>query len=432
MENPNDIELRSEEVQEILGTPPSWLVSWGSSIAFFTFLAIGWASFFLKYPDTVESKIKVSASDPPRRMVTDELKYLDELLVHHEQVIEAGQALAVFRTDGEFGDVMILENYLITDLDEEQEVDRFLINLKIPSDLVLGDLQDDVFDFKEKQQLLRSELVNDDEDLSVRQIDRQIKQFRASVQSRKRQKSKLMQELQLARKAQTRNNNLYKSGKQGIEAVRASDAEVLAKERELSSINSEIKDDQLQIDLLKDNKSGVEKGSDEGIKIAQRQLEDSFKTLQRRVVEWKKANILSSPIPGIVLINDGVTDNIILSEGTEMMIILPTEKKETLGKINLNVKGSGKVAIHQKVIVKFDSYPFEEFGAFEGKVSRIGKIPTDGKLPIEVSFEKKLISTTGKQIEVTQEMTGEAIIITEEKRFVERIFEKLRSISTTS
>lgn len=57
-----DIEIRSEEVQEILGTPPAWLTRWGTLVAFFTFVVLLWTAYWIRYPDYVEGEIKVTST----------------------------------------------------------------------------------------------------------------------------------------------------------------------------------------------------------------------------------------------------------------------------------------------------------------------------------------------------------------------------------
>ncbi|NPA45168.1 MAG: hemolysin D, partial [Chlorobi bacterium] len=56
---PNNIEIRSEEVEEIIGTPPAKIVRIGITVIFLiiTFLLIG--SFFFKYPDIITARILV-------------------------------------------------------------------------------------------------------------------------------------------------------------------------------------------------------------------------------------------------------------------------------------------------------------------------------------------------------------------------------------
>ena len=134
--------------------------------------------------------------------------------------------------------------------------------------------------------------------------------------------------------------------------------------------------------------------------------------------------------PGVVyLTNDEVQKQQYVRAGTELMVILPTNTSGIIGKINLAPNGSGKVRAGQKVVVKFDSYPFPEFGAVFGEVFKKGKSLTGEEVPIDVVFPKGLITTTGNKLEPAQGMTGKVEIITEEKRFLEWIFERFRKVS---
>ncbi len=78
----SDIEIRSDEVQEILGTPPGWLVRWGTILGLFALLLLGWGSYFYKYPDVVQVDIVISSKEPPRKLVTEKSGFIQEILVH--------------------------------------------------------------------------------------------------------------------------------------------------------------------------------------------------------------------------------------------------------------------------------------------------------------------------------------------------------------
>jgi HlyD family secretion protein len=56
--------------------------------------------------------------------------------------------------------------------------------------------------------------------------------------------------------------------------------------------------------------------------------------------------------------------------GAEIMYI-GTQNQEFFGEISIPQTNFGKVKIGQKVLVKFQGYPFEEFGAVEGKIATI-------------------------------------------------------------
>ena len=49
-----EIELRSEEVQEVMGQIPAWIVRWGITILFIVVLALLVGSYFFRYPDDID------------------------------------------------------------------------------------------------------------------------------------------------------------------------------------------------------------------------------------------------------------------------------------------------------------------------------------------------------------------------------------------
>jgi len=94
--------------------------------------------------------------------------------------------------------------------------------------------------------------------------------------------------------------------------------------------------------------------------------------------------------------------------------------------------GIGKVKLGQIVNIKFDNFPYMEFGMLKGKIKSISLIPTvtdKGSIySAEVLFPNKLISNYGKTLAFSQEMTGTAEIITDDTKLLHRFFNPLKSL----
>ena len=91
----------------------------------------------------------------------------------------------------------------------------------------------------------------------------------------------------------------------------------------------------------------------------------------------------------------------------------------------LPVNGAGKVNTGQKTLIKLYSYPFEEFGMVEGKVSSISSVALDTAYLMEIQLTNGLTTTTNKRITPQPELTGVAEILTNDKSVSERLFEKV-------
>ena len=420
----NGINIRSEEVQEILGTPPNWLVRWGTTMAFAIVVMLGWIGYFIKYPDMVVADIRVTSSDPPKRIRADNSLNISNVWVDNEDTVRTGDILITFNAKGNFEDIILLDKYL-SELNEIN--DSSLLRFNPPRRLVLGDIQNNLFDFFEKQEELRRFDGSKFDNLSIRQLKKQSANLQAGIYADRRSIRNLEEELAIVNK---RYDEVEKGVREKVIAERLLDQtkeKILSLQRERQGLEAQIKDKQFQIQEIRNRINGVERGTLESRQTAYRNLEESFNKLRNQVETWKKNYTITSPISGIVVIpNDNISDNQYVTKDQLLMQIIPFALGDIIGKINLELSGSGKVSEGQEVIVKFSSYPFEVFGAVKGVVTWKGSIPSNNAIPLKVAFPRGLITTTGRKIEANQEMIGTAEIITADKRFIERIFERIR------
>ena len=92
--------------------------------------------------------------------------------------------------------------------------------------------------------------------------------------------------------------------------------------------------------------------------------------------------------------------------------------------VNIPVEGSGRVKEGQEVNLKFHRYPYIEFGAVKGTVTKIYPLAKGDAYTVDVALDNGLITNQGRTLDYFQQMEGEAEIITEERLFVGRLFDK--------
>lgn len=424
-----DIEIRSEEVQEILGTPPSWLLRWGSTLALITLVLIGWIGYWVPYPDTIDLEIKVSSTDPPKRLVTDKSAFISEVLVKNEDTVTAGQTLLAFKCKAKVEDVHTLDNHIIR---VDEKIKDSLLAFNPPKDLLLGELQDAYYDFLEKREVYTTGTSRRFDNMNDDQLRDRIKKEQTELEYERRRKENLETNLLLVRQRYTREQNLLNERLSTIEKVRDMQEDVLTVERMVQGSESTIKNKQFEIELMRKQINALQRGSRKNLDLALNELRESFINLRNRVEEWNREFLIISPIDGVVLFsNETIGPNQFIGKETQIMVIAPIKRKEIVGRGVLKFSGSGKVRENNEVIVKFDSYPFEDFGAVLGVVSKKGKLATEGNIPIEVTFPNGLVTTTGRIIDAGQGMTGKARIITDKKRLIEWFFENVRKLFTS-
>ena len=106
------IEIRSDEVQEIMGTPPKWIVQWGIVIILLVVIVLLSGSYFYKYPDIIEARVTIVSENPPIPIVARSDGRLDRIFVADKQKVEAGELLGIIENPANYKDVYSLKQFL--------------------------------------------------------------------------------------------------------------------------------------------------------------------------------------------------------------------------------------------------------------------------------------------------------------------------------
>ena len=89
-----EIEIRSDEVQEILSTVPNWMIRWGITLIFGLILMLIFISWFIKYPDVIEGQAIITTTQPPAKLVSKSSGYLEQLYFKDNASIKKGDIIA--------------------------------------------------------------------------------------------------------------------------------------------------------------------------------------------------------------------------------------------------------------------------------------------------------------------------------------------------
>jgi HlyD family secretion protein len=87
--------------------------------------------------------------------------------------------------------------------------------------------------------------------------------------------------------------------------------------------------------------------------------------------------------------------------------------------------------IGQRVAVYLDNYSFQEYGTLSARIEDFSELPHQGFYRVIISFPEGLKTKYGNLIPARPNLQGQAEIITEEHRLIERLFYKLRANAFT-
>ena len=104
----NEIELRSEEVQEILTRVPHWMIRWGNIIVLIILLVMMMFSYFMKYPDILTTQVVITTQNPPEKLVARTTGKIAKILVEDRVEVEPKTPLAIIENTANYNDVFQL------------------------------------------------------------------------------------------------------------------------------------------------------------------------------------------------------------------------------------------------------------------------------------------------------------------------------------
>ena len=104
------INIRSEEVEELLSKPPSWLLRWGTLCIGAAVATLFFVVWWIKYPEIISAPIVLSSETAPVVLVARASGRLEKLLVKDRQRVSIGQRLILLQNTANYDDIIRLDS----------------------------------------------------------------------------------------------------------------------------------------------------------------------------------------------------------------------------------------------------------------------------------------------------------------------------------
>ena len=421
-----NIELRSEEVQEILTQIPNWMIRWGNVLLFGLILLLLLLSWIVRYPDFIPAEALVTTQSPPQKKYANSSGQLVAILVEDNQTVKKGQVLAVLENTANYKDVYTLKTVLDSIKVDSQSFTFPLDSLPI---LFLGNLESQfaLFENSYIQYMLNKRLQPfNNEELAN---DYALTELRRRLENLMYQRKINLTELQFTEKDLKRQKALFERGV--ISTKEYEEKQMLLAQAERNYQNFETSISQIREAI--NNAQRLSKGTQinrvkEEMTLLKNVIQ-SFNQLKAAVKDWERQFVLKSNINGKVSFLNYWNINQTVEQGDLVFTIIPSANSTFLARLKTPRQNSGKIKVGQKVNINLENYPEAEFGALDGEIQRISAIPdSEGFYIVEAELPSRLVTSYGKEIEFKQEMRGTAEIITEDLRLIDRFFYQFKGL----
>lgn len=424
--NSEELNLRSEEVQQILTNPPAWIVRWGITMIFIFTIIILILSFLIKYPDYVTAKVFVTTERPIEQIVARRSGALEEIYIKNGDTVLVSQPLAVFRNTANVEDVYKLKSILDTVQKSSQDIS---FPIDSTSHLILGDIETEYINFEKSYVDYR--LLKDLDPYSSQLSNNisSLEEVKIRLKNQINQRDVLEQEYELELKDYERYKKLSEKGVISQQEFEHKKQEFLQMEKNISTMAISISQLREAIASAGQTVMTTKISRQEDNKRYMTNLSQAFNTLKKAVIDWEYDYVLSSSIEGVVSFQEFWGVNQFVNSNEVVFTILPKDTDNLVGKLVLPSQNAGKVIIGQKVLVKLDNFPYQQYGMLVGKVENISVSPdSEGNYYVYISLPDGTKTSYNKTLPFEQELLGNAEIITENLSVAERIFYKFKDI----
>ncbi|UOQ73175.1 HlyD family efflux transporter periplasmic adaptor subunit [Hymenobacter cellulosilyticus] len=395
---PTQFTDRSDGIQEIIGTSPSWLLRAGAGYLFGLLLLVLVLSGAVRYPDVLPASIVVTSEVAPFTAVTRVNGPL-QLLVREGQRVQPNQPLGYVESAASYGQVQALKKRLA------EAPATAGIWTRFDQFKQLGELQSAYETFRKATADYQHFEQLDEYSQQVRSLSYEVAAYEALNRNLAGQKELQTQELALASKRYAIDDRLLTSKVIAETDLEASRRTLLQQKKSVASSQANIIANTITASELRRRMGELRLQRDERQQQLLLTQEQTARSLRNAIAQWEADHVLLTKQAGTVtLLKEWVVGQFVPA-ATPVLSVLIRSTAMT-GRLRLPVQGSGKVKAGQRVNIMLDNYPAEQYGMLEGLVARVAPLPHGNSYDVIVKLPSQLVTTYRKPIAFKQQLQG--------------------------
>jgi len=409
---------RSDSAQEIINRQPGFIEKWALLLFLGILLILMACTWFIRYPDIIEARGILTATNGPKEIIAMESGRLIKLFVKNGDQVKRGDMIGWIESTANTNEVLNLSNKLDSSLlflsEGNPENVSTLFNVNYQN---LGEIQALYQTFTSALQQYNDYLVNGFYVRKKSMILNDMNSLRQMNVFTEKQRILSKQDEDSSQKSLRMNKMLLDEKVISPEEYRVASSAHIAKEMSIPQLNQSILSNQnQQRDKLKD----LEQLEHD---VLQQKLifEQALQTLKSNVEDWKRKYIIETPLNGTVFFTLPLQQNKFIEQGKLLGYINPPDSK-FYAEISLPQNNLGKVDTGMRVQLRFDAYPYQEAGFVKGKLNYISPISSDSGFYATVRLDNGLETNLKNTIQYKNGLKAQVIVITKNMRLLQRLY----------
>lgn len=416
-------------MEDMLENTSGWLLHSGITIAGVVVAIALLLSWFIHYPDKLTAPVVLESAFPPLEVVAPSALRLETILVTDGASVTKGDVLAITENPADYAAIQQLETLLAT-IPNNQTQTAFR-QLQLPTNWQLGDLQTTyailLQNVAELQYFLQQNGVQKEIATLQRELNR-TEQLRQSLQNEATLKEK---ELTVFQQDLQRSQQLLQAGAVSKKELEQREMQWLQYQRERETQRATQLQNQIRQEQLSGQQQQLQRNFAMEFTNRRVQIQQIQQQLTGELERWKRDYLLIAPATGRVNFAPTTIAQRYIANGEILFTILPnTESEDIIAHFYLPANQLGKVTVNAPVQIELAAYPAREFGAINTQVSEVALLPqqdVEGQFlyHLQAILTDTLRTTYDQVLPFQQRLSGQATVLTEDKRILERLFEQI-------
>jgi multidrug resistance efflux pump len=421
------LEAYSDEVEEIMGHVPRWIVRRGITVFFLILAMIATGSYFFKYPVVVSVPFELTTINAPAPLVCKSSGRIAKWYVSDGQLVQHTSIIALLENTAYYQDVKLVRDVLAGFTGNwTAQMD----SLCLPSELSLGQLQSSFVNFRKILDDLGQYLKHD-------LIGKKIVLLESRIANQKKQSALLIKQWKLKQKEYDlvesiflQDSTAYAKGGYGIIKTEYDNAlqTIIGQKSSLLAFEGSVMNAEVSLLQLEESHLELVMARENELNALKNSLNEALVVLQTQMDAWFENYVVTSPIEGKITLTNYWSENQVVTTGERLATIVPNQETIIIARAFVPSANLGKVEPGQKVNIKLSGFPYMEYGVLHGIVRNISLIPEEGGYMAAIQLDDGMESSYSETLRFIQQMDGTADIITDETRLLYRFINPLRTI----
>lgn len=419
--------IRSEKLRDFIGNRPGLLTRRAIPVFAIVLSSLCIGSYFVLYPDIVQANAVVHVVNGPKPVIAKNGGRLIRLFKKDNQPVSKGEVIGYLESTAEHSEILRLSEILDTlrqfaESNRLEEIPRFWQSVKNPFSH-LGELQQAHQQFMQGFWGFKDYLNSGFYVLKKQMLYKDLLNTRRLLETLYEQKKLQTEDLVLVQDNYNLHDTLHDETLITAIEHRNQKSLLVNKKMSIPQINASIIGNEMQQNTLQKELRELDNQIAQQRSVFIQLLNVYYNTVE----DWKQKYLVIAPLEGN-LVYAGFPEEKQQLQINAVIGYITMNDKRSFAEMLIPQRNFGKVKIGQQVLLKFQSYPYQEFGTVKGVIENIKSLPTDSGYLSRIILPDGLTTNHHKTLNFTEGMTATAEIITNNQRLSDRFIGKIKDL----